>query len=721
VDQWPAHTWDGVDTQPVKLKPIHSQSPVELAMLRHKLVAIYLLVVLTSSSVPSLQAGDLVSAPDSLIQPVKHQLTIDLRLLGFSNSSIRADALTQYLPTSINPILQDTSLSHGVSFEIAYSLLYCSESIERDLRTYIQSRMIVKGAPAYLQQFFSDIDPALYATISVGDLQNWLLSKGSDIGVADSRYTILLANVTGISEHDHFYEAIYQERDASFQASTYHNLTYFFPVIDWTIAWSVGRLYFLDLSAGSRLASRDYTLRKNPHVPIQHFLSEYRFLNNRTIGEYAADHVSEVIRNVLISDYSRLPSLSTDYDVRIFFVDDTHRIYESSYARFLDVDRVRESLRELVPYAQFHVEVNFVQLDASAEVGRYVENSLIHETRRIGFGQRGLVVGLYDARQIYSRLRSSSYTYSDQTNSQIVVFVLALRSGSRLIDTYQGRVGQQGLLDPDGEPRDSPVYVFQELALVSSNERHLLDWGRGVTRSVIQATGSMLGLPNSPARESCAVQPSVMSSCGYSLEFTQFDKDLIHRAHADYLLAIDKEQLVEIGGLTLLGVRDPVARSLFENATQSVELGLHDYDGLRFESAIGKLEQAQAVLDRLFEERTRFLQATLEGLGNGETPIGAALAVAARAKLAQATEARARGAFPTSFRLLTEAGFQVAAAKSVEETYSSSRVNNFIIGLLVGFAIAAGITILGLSRRTRMEVCKRTLACRSDTSLTNPL
>jgi len=665
-------------------------------MLANKFAAFCLLFVAVSSSLPASSATSIVPIADTLTYPISHELTIHVALIGFSDSRVNLDSLRRFLPSSTTPLLQMNSLSYGASFTLRYSLTAASETTSQRLRAFVQSAVAVKNSSAYLQQFFPSVDTSQYAIIPADRLESGLRDCCGELDLADSHYTVLVANLTGVSNHDHYYEAVYEERDSAFQTARLGYSVLHSPTISWLISWGgPSRLYFLDLSAGSKNSTRDYALRKSPHIPIQYFLAKYPGAHGDTISKYIADYVSEAIHELIVQDYSRVPPLSENYHIKVFLIDDTGRIFESNYARFLNASLIQGALRDLIPYANFTIELHLIQLQVDEGLNRRIKDSMIMQANEIGFGLTGLVVRYYDTYAVYSYLRSrlDSYVGEDFTQT-IPIFALALRSAGQLVDVYEGTPTGTAADSSDPEMGTPVIFAYPELGLVSLNEYQLFDWGTGFTHCITQTAGYMLGLMQEerPGKFSMRdAQSSVVSYQTNAFGFSRFDKDAIHRAHVDYVLSLDKQQLDETGSLSLQGLQDVDAGLLRDNASKIVKLGEQAYDSLDFESALARCKEAYFVIDRLFESHTQWLTEAIDSLERDATPATQESLRLARSEVIKAMAARDGGDLATSFRLLTRASISVAIGANIEQTLNTSRITNIILGLLVGIAIGAGL------------------------------
>jgi len=675
-------------------------------MFRQLVVALLILVALNipvsanaAYSIPQIQPT-LSSLPYSITHS---NITINVGLIGFSNSTIRADSLPALLPQTLSPGLQQSQLSYGVIFKVKYTMTVFGESVNRSLRHFVSSAIMVKSAPTYLVQQLGP-DNSRYAIVSAETLQDWLHANAAQFNVTNTHYTILVANLTGISNYDHYYEETYREADSSFNSARYDSTNLYFPVVNWLISWGgTDRVYYLDLSAGSHDPAHDYSFRTPTHIPIQYFFSIYRRGNNETITQYVADYVSEGVRQVIFPDYSLFPPFSMTYHIMIFFFDDTGRIFDSSYERFLNASMVSSVLKRLAPYANFTVSAQFAQLRTDRRLNHQMSHSLISTTNRVGYGSSPLIVNSYDGRSIYSYLKANLFEYTGQAvnNVTIPIFCFALKSASRVVYPYQGSIVNKAPADPDGQPLGAAILTFPELSIVSISERQLFDWGLGMTHAVTQASGHMMGLGLNGRQTLADAQPSVMSLQGYAFCFSQFDIDSIQRAYADYLLSLDSEQLAAIQNIS----GDDIAATLLSNSTVTVNNALRFYTNLDFGTAITALGNGYSIIEQLFEQHAQWLEQQMNNIGTGSVLISMEALRLARSELGRALTTRENGQLVTSFRLLAQASVHANIAKVSEQGFSDSRLTyiltGLLAGLLVGLALMSVVVRLDRDRRKR--------------------
>jgi len=643
-----------------------------------------------------------VSLPYSIVHG---NITIGVGLIGFSNTTVRPDSLASMLHSTISPYLQENPVAYGVNFKLRYNVTFYSQAVNQSLRAFAQSSISVKQPPTYLQHTRTIPDPSQYAIISVNRLDQWLKANTVQLGLNETRYTILVANLTAISSLDHYYEASYPELDSSVASARYSWSAwtgYYYPVYDWIISWGgPARSYFIDLSAGSRNPSYDYTGRNPPFIPLQYF-GTYQNSVSYGITEYVAYYVREAVHEVIMQDYSVFPRFSQSYHIEIFLVDETGRMFPSSYVNFLNSSMVETALQPLIPYSNISVTVQLTPTITNGELRRALGDSLISVSPMTAFDQTGLLIYNYDAQHLYEDIRADLRLFTgNSTDLTIPIFVFALKSAGRLVNTYQELIWSQ--FPSSFDSGSATVFAYPELGLVSRSERQLFDWGLGLTHPVIQAAGEMLGLRDLGMNEGFTfgdAQASAVSRQTYAYEFSRFDEDSIQRAHADYLQSLDLEQLDRTQGLDLAALNDPQGIALLKNATQTLELGQKAYDSLDLETAVLRFNSTDTFIDSFFFMHAQFLKATLDTIG-GATALGVIISTrAARNDLANALAARANGDLVLSFTLLSRASTETAVAATSNESYQFSRLSDLFLGLLFGLIIG-GVLVFAGSRYVR--------------------
>jgi len=665
------------------------------------LTLVYFLPVTVAQQFTPLPSSE-VSLPYPIVHP---NVTIDIGLIGFSNTTVRPDSLASMLHSTTSPYLQINPVAYGVNFRLRYNITFYSQAVNQSLRAFAQSSISVKQPPTYLQHTNTIPDQSQYAIISVNSLDQWLNTHTVELGLNESRYTILVANLTAISSLDHYYEASYPELDSSVASARYSWSAwtgYYYPVYNWLISWGgPARSYFIDLSAGSRNPSYDYTGR-NPHfIPLQYF-GTYQNSVSYGVTEYVAGYVREAVHEVIMQNYSVFPRFSQSYHIEIFLVDETGRMFPSNYDNFLNSSMVETALRPLIPYSNISVTVQFTPTITNGELRRALENSLISVSSMTGFDQTGLLVYNYDAQHLYAELRAHLDLFTgNSTGLAIPIFVFALKSAGRLVNTYQEPVWSQ--LPSSFDSGGATVFVYPELGLVSRSERQLFDWGLGLTHPAIQAAGEVLGLRDLGTNDGFTfgdAQASAVSRQTYAYEFSRFDEDSIQRAHADYLQSLDLEQLDRTQGLDLGGLNDLQGSALLKNATQTLGLGQQAYENLELETAVLRFNATYAFIDTLFFAHAESLKTTLDAIGDATALEVVYSTRAAQNDLANALTARAKGDLVLSFSLLSRASTETAVAATSNESYQYSRLSTLVLGLLFGLVIGAVLEI-AVSRHLR--------------------
>ena len=672
-------------------------------MLKHILAAMVILIAFNlpanTLALPH-DATPIQTALDTLPFQITHSnVTISIELIGFSNLTLRVDRLAAYLPKTMSPILQQSGLSYGVIFGARYQVTDLGEEANASLRNYLASDITVMNPPAFLQQQLGP-DQSKYAIASANDLESWLQAHSNQFGITQTQYTILVANLTGVSKYDHYYAASYPELDQNFRSARYSASNAYFPVVNWMISWGgVNRFYYIDLSAGSRDTSHDYSFHNPAHVPIQYFFTSYRRATNDTMTEYVADYITEVVRNIVFPDYSAFPPFSGNYNVNIFLFDDTGRIFETSYSQFLNATLIKYALQKLIPYANFTVAAQFAQLDTNRALHQRFQHSRITTFNKVGFGYSALTVNYYDARSIYSYLQDNLNVYAPQSPGTVTipVFCFAVMGASRIVDPYQESIPLLAPNDPDNEPMSASVTVFPGAAIVSVSERQLFDWGLGMSHAVIQAAGNVMGLEVRNVRSTADAQPSVMSLQTYAFGFSQFEVDSLLRGHADYLLSLVRAQLNVIQSIA----GDNAATYMLSNASIAVNYGLKSYSNLDFATAIGYFEYSYTTIDQLFQQHVEWLTEQMDELDGGTVFTSIEALRIGRNELAKAVSARNSGDLAGSFVALAHASVALSLAEIAEEAYAASSMTYVLTGLLVGLVVGFGVDrlIVRLNKR----------------------
>jgi len=227
-----------------------------------------------------------------------------------------------------------------------------------------------------------------------------------------------------------------------------------------------------------------------------------------------------------LPDYIYAPTYATSFRLAINIFDETGKLSSGSIGDYLSESLVKKAFQHLVPTATWDVSVTTRQLRDDSSLARAVSGSLVFSDDVRGVGGGSYHIDYYDYRQVYSYLQSHLGQYVDTKGDTVVLpmFEFAFKGGSRFADTRAESLDQFAGIS------------VGDLAMIGSNDRNLFTLGLELTRDTIHELGHSMGLmhPHSFGNTEDYVA-STMAYAPYEYDFSQFDVDVIQRAHSDFL------------------------------------------------------------------------------------------------------------------------------------------------------------------------------------------
>ncbi|MDH5770113.1 MAG: hypothetical protein OEZ25_02330, partial [Candidatus Bathyarchaeota archaeon] len=228
----------------------------------------FTLTVLIVSFSPFLSKSPVYAAtiePDKpLATTVSHYIEISVVLIGFDQDFIDIDYLKANLEYEIHPILQVYEINHGSVYNLVYDVTMADSSFTDDLKDFLMSVAQIQSVPEFLN---SNNDTNLYAAIDAASTENWLNEHADEFGgIPSNGYTLLIANMSSVSNYYHYYSIEYYDLDEYSEKAKYYDTGISFPVVNWMFSWGGHyNFYYIDLSAGD--PEYDYSLIE--HIPMQ--------------------------------------------------------------------------------------------------------------------------------------------------------------------------------------------------------------------------------------------------------------------------------------------------------------------------------------------------------------------------------------------------------------------------------------------------------------------
>jgi len=491
--------------------------------------------------------------PDKpLATTVSHYMEVSVVLIGFDQSLIDVDYLEANLEYEIHPILQVYEISHGSVYNLVFDVNMADSFFTYELRDFLMSVAQIQHVPKF---FNSSDDTNLYAVINAVSTEDWLNEHADEFGgIPSDGYTLLIANMSSISNYCHYYSIEYHDLDGYSEKAKYYDTGISFPIVNWMFSWGGHYdFYYIDLSAGD--PEYDYSLIG--HIPMQYLESENYTVTKMGMTEYVADYAAEAVRNLFAPSYCYSPTYSTSYSVKILLFDNTSRITSLNYTEVINRSLIKSAFESLIPEASWDVEITFEFLPEDVALYSVVEDSVVYDFWTTGHGDDSLHAVYFDYRPIYYYLLTHLDNYVDTSGEAVVipVFCFIFPSAGNLGATWKEYIMLPSRRDPNGLWGVS----LPDMALISHSERDVFAWGYCLSQVVIHEVGHMMGLmhPFSYGSTENYVS-SVMAYLPYEYGFSSFDHDAIQRGHGDYLNALTQVEVRErtelIEGILLASV-----------------------------------------------------------------------------------------------------------------------------------------------------------------------
>ncbi len=519
----------------------------------------YILLVIVISSQLFFNAPFAYAAttePDKpLVEAISHYMKISIVLIGFDSKFIDVDYLKGNLEYEIHPILQAYEISHGSVYHLVYDIITADQSFTSELEDFLASITRVQHVPKFLD---SHNDTDLYAVIDALSTEDWLHDHSDEFGgIPSDGYTLLIANMSDLSSHYHYYSIEYYDLDGYSKKAKYYNAGVpgiSFPIVNWMFSWGGRyRFYYIDLSAGDP----EYDYSGTGHIPMQCLEYENRTLTRTSITEYVSDYAAEAVRNLFAPSYCYSPTYSMSYDISILLFDNTSRITSSNYTEVINPSLIKSAFENLVPNSSWNVELTFKSLRDDPGLYSIIEDSVVYDNWTTGYEGDKLHVVYFDYRPIYYYLLRNFHNYVDTSGEAVVlpVFCFVFSSAGNLGATWKEYITSPSRCDPSG----LWGVALPEMALISHSERDIFAWGYCLSHVVIHEVGHMMGLmhPFSYGLTEDYVS-SAMAYSPYEYNFSVFDRDAIKRGHEDLLRALSNAEVERtaelIRGILLVSV-----------------------------------------------------------------------------------------------------------------------------------------------------------------------
>ena len=621
------------------------------------ITTISIVAIILATSIQSLPVFAATTTPTKqLSTTIMHDMTINIVLVGFTPRYIDTSYFEWNLEREIAPIIQVYERTYGNKFNVTYSTMFASLRFEENLRNYLKSNAsLMKATPE---------DPNPYAVINALSTEDWLNEHSPDFGgVPSNGYTLLIANMSTVSEHYHYYAVSYFDKDAYSPRAKYYGDQ--FPLTCWMFSWGGKyRFYLIDLSAGDP----KYFYSGIYHIPIQDFFPEYRPLTTSSVTGYVSDYAYEVVRNLFVPSYCYSPTYSKSFRIEVLLLDNTTRITPANYTQVISPSLIKSAFSEVIPYATWDAKISYRALQSDLALYSVVKKNLVYDFWQT-YKNETIHFMYFDYRPIYSYLQAHLSNYIDTSGNVTVlpVFCFVFSSGGNLANTWEEFIGLKSRTDPNGLWGIS----LPEMVLISHSERDVFYRGFGLSQTVIHETGHSIGLmhPFSYGETEDYVA-SAMSYSTYEYRFSQFDKDAVQRAHADYFIDSVKEKLSEA---QLVSYEDPIATSYRSQAQTEYSSALEAYSNQNYKEAIDHLNSVSVLIDRAFTAEITSIQQKISAASNLECPQAQTLIQKATDELAAARTSYQNGSYRSAYQRKATASTYVDQAKTVEQAFQQAK------------------------------------------------
>ncbi len=525
-------------------------------------------------------------------QVIGRSVTIPIKviLVGFDqNQIVPTDMIAASsgtpLPASIPAFDFDTGNNTGVIYRPAYSFSFAPPNFKNNFENYLKSIAQTKtGNDTWFIQYaedpqnpdYTDQNPVTikYVVYDANSVENWLWSHSADFGgTLTNGWTIIISYLpdlpsvsfsdvhnfllsngkTTLSTTPHYYGLSATDKDLGYQ-SRYR---------DFMNAWGGHhRMWFVDLSAGPVFNSQWEDL------PLQVAVGDNKIdltsdFGHHWLTDYVGDYVSQATYNFIAQSFVYYPQYAKNYQIDVFVMDDRNQTDKAAIPiqRTVNKDLIQAAFRDLVPYSQVTVNLNFPTI--TPELDQLIKSNYKYtDSFMSGFvfasPQR---YGVVNVKPAYNYMLSHLSQFESQPffsgdTMTVPVFAFAFSGQTYFTDTYKWSIGKY-----DWENDALLGEALPKLVMISYNQWEFTrgNWiipqqhgkGEGFTETIIHETGHEFGLMH--PHQYGSIGDFISSPMGYftnDYAFGQIDKDSIQRAHVDELYMATERLLAQSPGVS---------------------------------------------------------------------------------------------------------------------------------------------------------------------------
>ena len=565
--------------------------------------ALICLLVVTSSVAVQVMGAQTGKVETSVTATRTVPLSIKIVFIGFNQSTMNTTYMLwkENIPFKrVSQVLTEPR-DTGVTFELTYDFVFASPHFEKQLTTFLRGIEVTKSV---LNPWFGvPINSSFY---DANKLEDWLYRNREIYGGFPSNgYTFFVANLTQLPSvtYDqlarpwlrkpptpHYYSVEYFDLDLGYKVRNREFMT----------GWGGHyRFWFLDLSAGP-------SFNTPSDAPIQAVVSGLEIDLQTAYGvnwltEYLSDYIWESVWNLAVPQFVYQPKYAEKYNIVVTILDNRTKEERSRIpvSKTVNSTLIKRAYMNLVPYSDVEVKVNFRNCSDDQELLREMSRSYKPSTDP--------AYSYVDLRPLYRYLQTRLSRYvanasRDEKEFTIPVFCFVF-SKSYLGYTYKWDVSAP----PTGEEtfwglaqEDMVVCALtqvNELNRGTTVEPPQPNRGIGFTQLVIHEVGHMIGLMH--PHQYGDIHDFVASAMSYfchDYNFSQFDKDALHRMHTDSIIIQTLVKMTEARGIAATKITSLYTLSKFTEIEDLLTIADKEYLSMNYTGALASVLKARELV-----------------------------------------------------------------------------------------------------------------------------